>query len=83
MRRFVFGLLWFVAFSYGLSIGGAFVATQLSGDSPPQEAREDFSRRFGPFIFFGSIALAAAGTITGRLPGTAPGNKSDRNQDSA
>ena len=85
MRRFFFGLLWFLVFYFaGLAVGGGIAGALAGGQgagtsasspntfSKGYTAGEEFGRKYGVFFLFGSLVLAVGGSALGILPGTKP-----------
>lgn len=90
MKRFAFGLLWFLAFWFGsLIIGGAIAgaiagsgvqATSISegyskGHAAGEAAGVEFGQKYGAIILLGALAISIGGTALGVLPGTRPRKK--------
>ena len=85
MKRFVFGVVWFVVFWFGGlvlggSIAGAIAGSQVKASSMSdgyakgqrvgEEAGAAFGQKFGVAIFIGALVLSIGGTAIGLLPGT-------------
>lgn len=85
MKRYVFGVIWFIVFSFGgLFLGGAIVGgiagaqveaggiseAAAKGHQAGHAAGAEFGRKYSGLIFLGALVLAVAGTATGVLPGT-------------
>ena len=88
MRRIAMGVVWFVVMYIGMSavlggIAGALASRDASATAgQPQSMQEGYetgriagqkmSRKYGPLVLLGSLALAIGGTAFGVLPGTKP-----------
>ena len=94
MKRIVFGILWFVVFSFGGLILGSGIAGGIAGSKTQatsaaegyEQGKElgtvagrEFGQKYGTAIFIGALVLSVAGTATGFLPGT----KSRKNNNDA
>lgn len=87
MKRVLFGLLWFVVLWLGtvVVVGGTVGVlavqhpkadgTQAQGFQQGYDegnaAGKEFGRKYGLLLLLIPLALAVAGTATGKLPGTA------------
>jgi hypothetical protein len=86
IRRFLFGLLWFLAFSFifgavgGGIAGGRASAERAQSGHPAQgaeqsfvvgmQAGQEFHRLHGGQVRLAAIVCAFVGTVAGILPGT-------------
>ena len=83
MRKFGYGLLWFLALSIGILILGGMIVAGIAGWNNPangvaagQVAGQAFGEKYGGIIFTGSLIVAVIGSVLGWLPGT---NENDIN----
>ena len=79
MKKFGFGVLWFLVLSMGCSMLGALVVgftADINGPVNAQASGVAASRAFGRdyvgIIFLVSLIIAVVGSIKGWLPGTKP-----------
>ena len=79
MKRFMFGVVWFVVFWRGPSVicgvivggsAGAGTSNAQEGYDAGRAAGQEFGRKYGALILLGSLGLSILGTATGILPGT-------------
>ena len=79
MRRYAFGLLWFVLFTFvALMVGGMVVALNACPETEDfsvgfdcgKMAAEQFKENYRLPIVAGVLLLSIIGTVTGVLPGT-------------
>jgi hypothetical protein len=85
MKRFAFGVLWFLVVWFGMLIVGGAIAGGLAGSnvdatsvteaySKGQEvgavAGAEFGKKYSGIILLGALAISIGGTVFGVLPGT-------------
>lgn len=82
MKRFGFGVLWFLALTMGALIIGGMVVGAMAGSGNPadaaaagQAAGQEFGEKYAGMIFLGALIVAVVGSILGWLPGTKSKNQ--------
>jgi hypothetical protein len=77
MKKFGFGVLWFLALSMGCLMVGGMVVSAMAGINDPVNASASgeaagtaFGREYAGIIYLVSLIIAVLGSIKGWLPGT-------------
>lgn len=77
MKKFGFGLLWFLALSMGTLMIGGMIAGGIAGVNDPangtaagEVAGQAFGKQYAGMIFLASLIVATLGSALGWLPGT-------------
>ncbi len=77
MRKFFFGLVWFLVIAFGMLMAGGFVAGFQAALSDPAStadagaaAGQAFAQHYGGRIFVAALIISIVGSAFGWLPGT-------------